>query len=89
MKSWAKMKRYNAGDIIALKDLYSFVRPWMTNHPSIAVLKGSPGCPNCGSNKLIFRGKRLVGGVIRRGFSCNSCGAWPWGIFTKGAWKFK
>jgi hypothetical protein len=89
VKAWAKMMAYNIGDVALLERVYLKLRPWITSGPSIAVLKGTPGCPRCGSKNLIFRGRRLVGGSIKRGFSCKDCGAWPWGIFSKGAWQFR
>lgn len=84
MKAWAKMKKYNRGDVSLLEKLYLRIRPWMTNHPSM-IPTDSPffACPKCESSRLQGRGwSRTIAGERQR-FQCQDCGAWSTGVAVR------
>lgn len=49
-----KMEEYNRGDTIGLEDLYLYLRPYMKNHPNIALYMDTKAdaCYKCGSIDL-------------------------------------
>lgn len=83
-KSWAKLRKYNKGDVVLLEKLYLMIRPWMVNHPSmIPTDRSVMACPRCESKNLQSRGwSRTVSGDRQR-FQCQDCGAWPSGVLVK------
>lgn len=86
MKSWKKMKKYNKQDVILLEDVYLKIRPWITNHPSIALLDNNKAaCPTCGmENSLEKRGKVPVGKVSwKQRYVCTNCRANVYGRPTE------
>lgn len=56
ISAFLEMETYNIGDITTLEDLYLKVRPWMKNHPNVALYygDGKMRCPKCGSDNLIL-----------------------------------
>jgi hypothetical protein len=74
-KAWRKMVKYNNQDVVLLEKLYLKLRPYITNHPNVSVLK-KDGCPRCGSKKTQWRGKYSTNAATYRRFVCISCGAW-------------
>lgn len=75
-KSWAKMKEYNAKDVLLLEKVYLNFRPWITNHPNISALIGKPACPTCGSTHIQKRGPATTGGGIEyQTYGCYDCRA--------------
>ena len=76
-KSWAIMKKYNVQDIRLLEKVYLKLRPFMTNHPNLAILKDDRGaCPTCLKHRLT-RSKIIR---LRNGhkvqYQCRSCGVY-------------
>ena len=56
-KAWARMKKYNIGDITITEAVYERVRGWIRTHPHVGLYTGDlSACPKCGSNELIRRG---------------------------------
>lgn len=53
-EAFDEMETYNIGDITTLEDLYLKLRPFMKNHPNVALYQDSQEecCVACGSNKL-------------------------------------
>jgi len=94
MKSWAMMKKYNAGDIYPLLEkVYLKLRPWMTNHPNMNPLPPTTVttaasriaylCPACRSPKVHQRGF-YVGNLGKSPkFQCQDCGKWSKGQIVK------
>ncbi len=56
--SWRIMERYNKRDVGLLEKVYLALRPWVVNHPNVALYSGEkrPACTNCGSLRVIRRG---------------------------------
>lgn len=71
-----KMAKYNRGDVDLLYKVYKRLRPWIQNHPSLAAIKESVGCPNCGSGLVIKNGVRANHTGLRQQMRCKSCGGW-------------
>jgi uncharacterized protein YprB with RNaseH-like and TPR domain len=76
-KAWAEMKKYQIQDVDLLVDLYEKLKPWIPNHPSVALYDGiHDGCVACGSENLQRRGEaRTIAGTYQR-FQCQDCGKW-------------
>lgn len=77
-EAWAEMKEYNIMDILALEELYLRFRPYMRNHPNVAVHEEAeePLCPKCGSKHIHFRGYAYTNVGKYHRFQCNDCGGW-------------
>jgi hypothetical protein len=79
-KDWKHMKDYCKADVEALEELYYELRPWMTSHPSLAVLDDQPeGCPKCGSHNLRKGGFYATKTGKRKRYQCLDCGGWTKG----------
>lgn len=75
-KAWAKMKKYNRGDVVILEKLYLRLLPWTTTHPNLATIAERPSaCPKCGSEEgMSARGYVHTTVSKRRRWQCKSCG---------------
>lgn len=71
--AWARMKKYNAHDVVILEKLYLYMLPWISDHPSVF---GSKQCPKCGSSSLQSRGMARTNTRQYRRFQCQDCGGW-------------
>ncbi len=76
-KAFARMKKYNKRDVQLLHDVYIKLRPWMTNHPNVAVLIGElDACPKCGSLNLTKQGIKHNKTTAQQQYRCNDCHGW-------------
>jgi len=75
-KALAEMLSYNVNDTDILEDLYVLLRPWMKNHPNLALYNEIEEycCPNCGSIELESNGFYYGGSAKYESLRC-SCGA--------------
>lgn len=71
-----KMQKYNDKDVKLLEAIYLKLRPYMKNHPNIAVMGDAEGCPRCGSHDRQYRGYRYTNTMVYRQMHCNNCKAW-------------
>jgi hypothetical protein len=78
--AWRIMKAYNVQDVVLLVKVYKLIRPWMKNHPDLRLYDRKPGCPVCGSQNVIKRGKehKLKHWDVQR-ISCRNCGKYYYG----------
>lgn len=90
-KSWALMKKYNAGDVDLLEKVYLKLRPWMTNHPNMNQDEARYACPHCQGTKLRNQGKRMMAGGMKSRYQCQSdgCGKWSTGSVVKRQLRLK
>jgi hypothetical protein len=83
-KAWKKMKQYNKQDVVLLEKIYLKLRPWIDNHPSVAIIDNHlDGCPKCGSDKLQSRGYRYTKVAKYKRYQCMGCGGWCTGRRTE------
>lgn len=76
-KAWAEMKRYQIQDVDLLVDLYEKLKPWIKNHPNVALYDGiEDGCTNCGSQHLQKRGLARTNTSSYQRYQCQKCGKW-------------
>ena len=75
-KAWAKMGRYNRGDVTLLEKLYHRLRPWIEKHPNHSAFADNLCCPKCGSEKIQRRGDQVAVMNTYRRYQCQGCGAW-------------
>ncbi len=75
--AWRIMERYNKRDVVVLEKVYIRLRPWVINHPNVALFSGEerPACTNCGSLRVVKRGYYYAKSLRYRRFSCKDCGA--------------
>jgi len=78
--AWRTMERYNRQDVKLLEKLYYELRPWILNHPNMAIADGDTRCPHCGSLNLKWKGYRESITRRYRRFVCKDCGAWGWSV---------
>ena len=74
--AWRKMRKYNIRDITLLEDLYTELRPWIVNHPSIGAFSDEDVCPRCGSDDLMARGFAFLKTGRYQRLQCKKCGSW-------------
>lgn len=78
LEAWDEMKAYNIQDIVSLEELYVKIRPWIPNHPNMAILSESDShaCPKCGSHHVQRRGFYTTNTGKYQRYQCNDCGGW-------------
>lgn len=73
--AWSEMKKYNIQDVRATEKVYLTLRPWVSNHPNLALIAGKPdGCRACGGPNLQSRGWKYTTTQRYRQFVCTDCG---------------
>lgn len=75
-RAWARMERYNRGDVVLLEKLYHRLRPWIEKHPSHAAHDGIECCPKCGSEKFQRRGFAVANMLKYARYQCQACAGW-------------
>lgn len=77
MKAWAKMKKYNKGDIVITEKLYLTYLPWNTQSTRITEDRGK--CGACGGADLIKANRELQkDGRYKQQYQCR-CGKYTTG----------
>ena len=74
------MEEYNIQDVNVLGDLYLELRPWIRQHPNVALWMphgSTPLCPICGSTKLKFKSYKRTKVLSYKQYHCQECGAYP------------
>ncbi len=71
------MVDYNKEDVTLLEEAYLFVRPFIHNHPNMAIYQEAhePSCPTCGSTNIQECGHYTTSVNRYLAFRCNDCGA--------------
>ena len=69
-----RMEKYNRTDVVGLEEMYLKLRPYIKNHPNLAVMMDDNVCSVCGSHSLVDTGKYYHTGASRYElFCCESC----------------
>lgn len=76
--AWKIMEEYNKQDVQLLEAVYHRFRPWIRNHPNVALFGSNdqPSCPVCGSTDLHRRGYAVTATSRYQRFQCTDCGHW-------------
>lgn len=76
-KSLQEMLVYNKKDVLLLEEAYVFLRPFIKNHPNMAIYQESiePSCPTCGSSNIDECGHYSTSVNRYLAFRCKDCGA--------------
>ena len=83
-KAWNLMRRYNQQDVVLLEKIYLRLRPFIQQHPNIALMNGDlVACPNCGDSNVTRQGYRTSRVGRRERFQCQACGSWHSRPITK------
>jgi hypothetical protein len=77
-EAWAELKEYNIDDVLALQEVYLKMRPWMTDHPNVALYNDDEAviCPKCDSPDIQWRGYAYTQVGKYHRYQCNHCGGW-------------
>ncbi len=75
-KAWKKMKEYNIHDVRLLEQVYTRMRPYMKNHPSLYLYtKGNDSiCNGCGSREFNLNGFCYTRDNVYQRYRCKTCG---------------
>lgn len=85
-QAWNMMKDYNCQDVVLLEKVYMKLRPYIENHPNVALMSGAAtedSCPTCQSESLQKRGFQYTRTGRKQRFQCTDCGSWSSGSFQK------
>jgi predicted RNA-binding Zn-ribbon protein involved in translation (DUF1610 family) len=76
--AWNNMERYNRHDIVLLEGVYNYLKPFMSNHPNLALYGNLTDkiCPSCLSKNIHKDGvRRTYTNVnVYQRYECNDCG---------------
>lgn len=76
--AWEKMRVYNIQDVVLTEGLYFKLRPWVNNHPNVALYeKNALVCPHCASKQFKDAGFIPSKDRLYQQFKClrSTCGA--------------
>lgn len=73
-----EMRDYNKQDVVALRDIYTRLQPWIPSHPNVGLYADgeAPVCLSCGGSSLESRGFAFTTAGKFRRFVCRDCGRW-------------
>lgn len=73
-----EMMEYNEYDVLAVRDLYYKMRPYISDHPNFGVYMEDEDhvCPYCGGTHLHRRGYAYTKVGKYQKFQCQGCGGW-------------
>ena len=82
--AWKLMKKYAVKDTALLMPLYEQIKAYIPNHPNIALMEGTDGCPACGKTEHIQqRGYSYTSASKFKRYQCykptGGCGRWFYG----------
>jgi len=75
-KAWKDMIRYARQDVVLLEEIYLRFRPWVENHPNVAIHEHEIACTKCGSYNMQKRGKQRTRISVFQRYQCQDCGGW-------------
>jgi hypothetical protein len=57
-EAWEEMMTYNIQDVHTLEEVYLKLRPWIKEHPNVAIQQEAdvPLCSKCGSQNILMNG---------------------------------
>lgn len=84
---WQEMEDYCKGDVIATEALYLRIRPFIKNHPNMAMILADMtiengtfrNCKQCGNTEMVKSGIEYTNTTSWQTYRCYNCGARPRG----------
>lgn len=72
------LRKYNVQDVELLEKIYLKLRPFVYNHPNLALASGHDVCPRCGRNEGFTLSKYRYTGMQVNAvqYQCKSCGSY-------------
>ena len=86
LDAWELMRSYNVQDVLLLEKVYYKLRPYIANHPNLALIAGDVeehACPSCQSHNVQKRGLATTRTGTRQRYQCRDCGSWSTGSFKR------
>lgn len=77
--AWQQMKKYNIHDVVLLERLYTYLRPWIKNHPNLGVYQANAlVCPVCAGTHYTERATTVTKDRVYKQYQCKTgtCRAW-------------
>lgn len=80
-RAWARMRKYNIGDVTELEKVYDLYRPLIPQsmHPNANLYCDGNVCPICNSPKIQRRGVLPTSTATYPRYHCQNCGKWTRG----------
>jgi len=77
-EAFAENKTYNCWDTLTTRDVYKEMRPWIRNHPNLAVFDEVDEyvCVACGGTHVHLRGFAHTNIAKYQRYLCLECGKW-------------
>lgn len=75
-KAGKLLKDYNNQDVQLLYDVYMKFRPFIKNHPNLAVVADREACPKCLGRNFSYNGMRYTNTMAYRRVFCIDCRSW-------------
>jgi uncharacterized protein YprB with RNaseH-like and TPR domain/DNA-directed RNA polymerase subunit RPC12/RpoP len=75
-EAWEEMMTYNIQDVHTLEEVYTKLRPWIKEHPNVAIQQeaDAPLCSKCGSQNILMNGFTHTDISKFRLYRCVDCG---------------
>ena len=84
-KAQKLMVKYCEQDVKLLEPLYEKLRPWVYQHPNLAIESGDHTCPKCSSANLVRRGYTYTQASKFQRYRCSDCGGWSHNSVKEGS----
>ena len=84
-KAQKLMVKYCEQDVKLLEPLYEKLRPWVYQHPNLAIESGDHTCPKCSSANLVRRGYTYTQASKFQRYRCSNCGGWSHNSVKEGS----
>lgn len=77
-EAWKIMRTYNMQDVELTERLYERLKPWIKNHPNVALYADGTEmvCRTCGGTHLNKRGFQYTNASKFQRYRCMDCGSW-------------
>lgn len=70
------IEEHCVADVKVLDQVYTSIRPYCGDHPSVALMREQVGCSVCGSTHTQRRGYHITNKTKKRRMQCVDCGHW-------------
>jgi len=75
VKAWKEMEKYNRYDVLATEELYTILRPYITDININVYHNGNENVCQCGSTDFVRNGYRYTNAGKYQRYRCNDCGS--------------